>query len=59
MEATAKESSQRNKQSNPLDVSPANKEVNKAREPSEDKAERGAERPPSARGWTRKNKPVN
>jgi hypothetical protein len=59
MEATARESSQRNKQSNPLDVSPANADVNKARDPSEDKAERGVERPPSARGRTRKNKPVN
>lgn len=59
MEATARESLQRNKQSNPLDVSPANRDVNKPREPSEDKAERGVEKPPSTRGKPRKNKPVN
>lgn len=57
--ATEKESSERNKTSNPLDVSPGNKEVNKTRDPSKDPPESGVERPQSAKGWTRKSKQVN
>ncbi|KAH8704901.1 hypothetical protein BGW36DRAFT_421486 [Talaromyces proteolyticus] len=59
MEATANESRQRNKTNNPLDISPANKDINQTGDSSKEPADRGADRLPSARGWTRKNKPVN
>jgi hypothetical protein len=59
MDAVGRESEQSGKTSNPLDVSPGNKESSKARDPSEGGPERGADREPSARGWTRKRKEVN
>lgn len=59
VEATGRESAERNKKSNPLDVSPGNKNVNKTRDPSQDPPDSGVEKPPSARGWTRKHKSVN
>jgi hypothetical protein len=59
VEATGRESAERNKRSNPLDVSPGNREVNEMRDPSKDPPESGVERPASARGWTRKGKAVN
>lgn len=59
VEAAGQESEARGKTSNPLDASPGNHEFNKSRDPTEGGAERGADRAPSARGWTRKRKPVN
>jgi len=57
--SSQKESQQRGKTSNPLDVSPANKETSKPRNPTEGGAEHGAPRDRSAQGWTRKGKEVN
>jgi len=59
VEATERESVQRHKSNNPLDVSAGNREVNKTRDPSKDPPEGGVDKPHSARGWTRKNKAVN
>lgn len=59
IEATGRESAERKKTSNPLDVSPGNREVNEMRDPSKDTPESGVDKPPSARGWTRKGKVVN
>ncbi|OKL55740.1 hypothetical protein UA08_08977 [Talaromyces atroroseus] len=59
VEAAGRESAERNKTSNPLDVSPGNREVNSTRDSSKDPPESGVEKPQSARGWTRKSKPVN
>ena len=59
LEAVGRESEARKDTSNPLDVSPGNREVNKTRDPSQDPPESGADRPASAKGWTRKGKAVN
>jgi hypothetical protein len=59
IEAAGRESEARKKTSNPLDVSPGNREVNKTRDPSQDPPESGVDRPASAKGWTRKGKAVN
>lgn len=53
------ESQSRGKTSNPLDVSPGNKDSSKARHPTEGGAEHGAPKDRSTRGWTRKGKEVN
>jgi hypothetical protein len=59
MKAAGQESAARGKTSNPLDASPGNQEFNKSRDPTEGGAQRGVDREPSARGWTRKRKIVN
>lgn len=59
LEAAGRESEARSDTSNPLDVSPGNREVNKTRDPSQDPPESGVDKPASAKGWTRKGKAVN
>ncbi|KAL1986569.1 hypothetical protein VTN96DRAFT_6147 [Rasamsonia emersonii] len=59
VDAAGHESRRRGNTSNPLDVSPGNQEVSKARDPMEGGAEHGVEKGPSAQGWTRKRRPVN
>ncbi|KAL1970069.1 hypothetical protein VTN77DRAFT_6474 [Rasamsonia byssochlamydoides] len=58
VDAAGRESQRRGHTSNPLDISPGNQEVSKTRDPTEGAPEHGVEKGPSARGWTRKRKPV-
>lgn len=56
LEAAEEESKWDDKISNPLDVSPANKDVSHARDPQEGGPDHNAEKSgPSSRGWTRKH----
>ncbi|GAD97493.1 conserved hypothetical protein [Paecilomyces variotii No. 5] len=59
MEATGEETAREGKSSNPLNVSPGNQEVSKARDPKEGGADASTTRSASSRGAPRKNKPVN
>lgn len=60
LEAAEQESKQEGKISNPLNVSPANKDVSHARDPQEGGPDHNAEKSgPSSRGWTRKHREVN
>ncbi|OOF98826.1 hypothetical protein ASPCADRAFT_403144 [Aspergillus carbonarius ITEM 5010] len=59
VQAAQQESEQQGKVSNPLDVSPGNKDVSHARPPTEGGPDHNAEKEgPSARGWTKKNREV-
>ncbi|GKZ36360.1 hypothetical protein AbraIFM66950_007394 [Aspergillus brasiliensis] len=59
VEQAQKESEQQGKVSNPLDMSPGNKEASHARPPQEGGPDHNAEKEgPSSRGWTRKNREV-
>jgi len=57
--AMGRESQKRGNTSNPLDMSPGNRDVSNARDPTEGGAQHGVKEGHSARGWTRKRKPVN
>jgi hypothetical protein len=57
--ASRRESQQQGKASSPLDVSPANEESSKARDPTEGGAESGMPKDYSTKGWTKKGKKVN
>lgn len=60
MEASAEESKQHGDKSNPLSVSGANQEVNRARDPKEGGADRNLPKSgPSARGRSNKGRVVN
>ncbi|PWY65240.1 hypothetical protein BO70DRAFT_366818 [Aspergillus heteromorphus CBS 117.55] len=59
IEATQEETRREGKVSNPLDMSPANKDVSHWRHPTEGGPDHNAEKSgPSSRGWTKKNRPV-
>ncbi|PWY83732.1 hypothetical protein BO94DRAFT_113460 [Aspergillus sclerotioniger CBS 115572] len=59
VQAAQEESEQQGKVSNPLDVSPGNKDVSHARPPMEGGPDHNVEKEgPSARGWTQKNREV-
>ncbi|KAL4896151.1 hypothetical protein BDV59DRAFT_199362 [Aspergillus ambiguus] len=60
LEGVEEESKQEGKVSNPLNVSPANKDVSHARDPQEGGPDHNVEKSgPSGRGWTRKHREVN
>ncbi|KAF9890210.1 hypothetical protein FE257_006122 [Aspergillus nanangensis] len=60
LEAAEEESRKEGKISNPLNVSPANKDVSKPRGSQEGGPDRNAEKAgPSSRGWTKKHREVD
>lgn len=60
MEASAEETRQHGHQGDPLSVSGANQEVNRARDPKEGGADRNMPKPgPSSRGKSNKGRVVN
>lgn len=59
MEATGEETAREGKSSNPLNVSPGNKDVSQARDPQEGGPDSSTTRSASLRGAAPKNKQVN
>ncbi|KAL1996028.1 hypothetical protein VTN49DRAFT_563 [Thermomyces lanuginosus] len=59
LDATRSEAREAGYTSSPLETSPANQEVNQARDPNERPSEQGEPRQPSSRGTPPKNKAVN
>ncbi|KAJ9224521.1 hypothetical protein DTO021C3_815 [Paecilomyces variotii] len=59
VQASCEETRQEGKSSNPLNVSPGNKDVSQARDPTEGGADASTPHSPSSRGAPPKNKQVN